>query len=545
MLSTNKSFKELFTNGLILFNKSNNKQASILFLAALKKSQEEINKENEASCYLQLFKTSYREGDYQKSEEYIEQAYSLCREIKSTFLYAQILSNRGLLYKNIGQYKKATNSLLKAAEIFEQEGKKKELAITYNTLGGIFIRLTKYDKATQYHLTALKIRKKMKLKEAIAKSKNNLALVYLSQGKLEEAEKYIKEAIEGKKKAKSHKLSLGSSYVILGRILKEKGQIEEAFKNFRKSLKQRLKYNDIVGLSGIYLEIADVWNAKGEYKKAIKAAKKGLRISEDMKFGSNIMGYLFILSDIYKKQGKYKKALESYERYDELRQKLMAEELEQFIAEKQMKFDVKQKERMIEAMEINMREFHHRVKNNFQFISSLLTNQYYETQDDGMRNLIRETETRIQAMMHIHRDLYNKSENNFINMKPYLENLVENLVVSNGFVMEEIMEELRIDKGSLDAHKAMQMGLIVNELVINAFKHAFPNHPNPKLKVSLDIEEGGKIRLIVWDNGTGFNMEDSRKDAFGVKLIKKLVEELGGIGRFTNENGTKYELIIE
>ncbi|MFK7907599.1 MAG: tetratricopeptide repeat protein [Chitinophagales bacterium] len=545
MLTTNKSFNELFKEGLTHFNRSNNKQASIFFLAALKKSSKEMSKEKEVNCYLQLFKTSYKEGDYQKSEEYIEQAHSLCAEIKNDFLYAQVLSNRGLLHKNMGQYKKATSSLLKAAEIFGQEGKKKELAITYNTLGGIFIRLTNYDKATQYHLTALKIRKKMKLKEAVAKSKNNLANVYLAQGKLVEAEKYIRGAIKGKKQAKASKISLASSYVILGTILKEKGQINKAFKYFKKSLKRRLQYNDKVGLSGAYLEIGEVWNIRGDYKKAITTLKKGLQLSEEMNFGSNALSYLFTLSRIYKKQGNYKKALESYERYDELRQKLITERLGQFVSEKQMEFDVKQKDRTIEAMEINIREFHHRVKNNFQFISSLLSSQYNQTQDDGMRNLIRETETRIQAMTYVHRSLYNKLDSSHIKMRSYLENLIENLVLSHGFMMEEVIGEMQIDNGSLHAQTAMQLGLIVNELVSNAFKHAFVNHPNPKLKVSLNLEKNDKIHLTVSDNGAGFNIEESRKDAFGVKLIKKLAVDLDGVGRFTNENGTKYELIVE
>jgi len=545
MLSTNTSFKELFREGITNFKRLNNKQASILFLAALKKISEERDKEKEANCYLHLFMISYKEGDYQKSEEYIEQAYSLCAEIKNDFLYAQILNNRGLLYKNIGQYKKATSSLLKAADIFEEQGEKKELAISYNTLGAICIRLANYEKATHYHQTALKMRKKMKLKAEIAQSKNNLANVYFSQGKLVEAEKYIRGAIKGKKQVKSSKASLASSYMILGGILKEKGQTSKAFKYFKKSLKKRIKYNDKVGLSGTYLEIGEIWRIKGDYKKAIKALKKGLKLSEEMNLGSNIMVYLLVLSKTYKKQENYQKALECYEKYDELRQRLMAEKLGEFISEKQMEFEVKQKDRTIEAMEINIREFHHRVKNNFQFIASLLNSQYNQTQDDGMRNLIRETETRIQAMMYVHRNLYNKLDSNYIKMRPYLENLVENLVVSHGFVMEEIGEEVRIDNGSLHAQTAMQLGLIVNELVSNSFKHAFPNHSNPKLKVFLNLEKNNKIHLIVSDNGAGFNMEDSREDAFGVKLIKKLAEDLGGVGRFTKENGTKYELIIE
>lgn len=545
MLPTNKSFKELFEEGIIHLKRSNNKQASILFFAALKKTSKEGNKENEIKCYLELFKISYKEGNYQKSGEYIEQAHSLCGEVENDLLRAQILSNRGLLYKNIGQYKKAMNSLLKAVDIFEEQGEKRKLAISYNTLGAIFIRLANYERATHYHLTALKMRKKMKLKEAIAQSKNNLANVYLSQGKLVEAEKYIRGAIKGKKQTKSPEISLASSYVILGTILKEKGQINKAFKYFKKSLKKRLKYNDRVGLSGAYLEIGEIWSIKGEYRKSIRAFKKGLKLSEEMNLGSNILFYLLLLSKTYKKQGNYKKALECYERYDELRQKLMAEKLGQFITEKQMEFDVKKKDRTIEAMEINIREFHHRVKNNFQFISSLLNSQYYQTQDDGMKNLIRETETRIQAMTYVHRSLYNKLDSSHIKMKHYLGNLVENLVLSHGFEMEEIMEELRIKNGNLHAQTAMQLGLIVNELVSNAFKHAFLNHPNPKLKVSLDLEKNGKIRLLVWDNGAGFNMDDNRKDAFGVKLIKKLVDDLGGVGHFTNENGTKYELIIE
>ncbi|MGB0930691.1 MAG: sensor histidine kinase [Chitinophagales bacterium] len=212
--------------------------------------------------------------------------------------------------------------------------------------------------------------------------------------------------------------------------------------------------------------------------------------------------------------------------------------------EADLAIEVAKKEEDIKVMKANMQELHHRVANNFQLISSILSSQYEEAKEGEIKNLIRETNARIQAMMYVHRSLFNDMNVTKINMKEYIENLVENLVLIYDYVIEEIELDIQISEKELDAQKALHIGLIMNELVSNAFKYAFRNHKHPMLRIRLKVKKNQGIHLIVSDNGPGFNPANRREGAFGLKLIETLTQQLKGKATFSTQNGTRYELVV-
>lgn len=538
------NFNELFQKGTEHLENGEYDQALSSFRKAVKAITQKDSKEDIVQCHLNLYRIYYRKTLYAKCNEHIEAASALSSKINNEILHAKVLNNKGVLYKNLAKYQQALRCLLDAASIFEKHREAQFLSNSYSTIGMIYRHLRDLKRAIEYHLKALKIRKTLGLKFQVAKSKNNLANIYLQKNDLVKAEKYIRGAIKRKKSLNMEEqdVKLANSYSILASILKELGNSEKAMSFYQKSLKRRLKYKDIKGLVGSYLDMGIFYREYGDFTKSVEMLKKSLKLSKQRNLPSCVAACLLELFITYKKQKKYKQALKYHIKYQDAYQKLFTDKLWEFIKEKQIEFEVLQKDKTIENMKINIREFHHRIKNNFQSITSLLSSHYNTVKDDKLKNLIRETEARIQAMMSVHRYLFNKIDSSHINMREYMENLIENLMLSYGYSDEDIELLMEISDKELPSQKAMHFGLIVNELISNSFKYAFWEHKNPKLQVVLDLQKNERIYLLVSDNGSGFNPKKKREDAFGLKLIETLSEQLKGNGEFTFTNGTQFEL---
>ena len=138
-----------------------------------------------------------------------------------------------------------------------------------------------------------------------------------------------------------------------------------------------------------------------------------------------------------------------------------------------------------------MRELHHRVKNNLQVISSMLALQSMKLENETARIAITEGKDRIRAMSLIHQRLYKKENELKINVREYVKNLMNDLVDSYGD-HRNVDINLSIDSYSLNADTTLPIGLIINELVTNAFKYAFEKTDLPQIVVDLKVKNNGK-----------------------------------------------------
>ena len=191
-----------------------------------------------------------------------------------------------------------------------------------------------------------------------------------------------------------------------------------------------------------------------------------------------------------------------------------------------------------------IRELHHRVKNNLQVVSSLLALQSKRLKDENARIALEDGRTRVEAMAMIHQKLLLNNELNSVNMKDYLENLSNSLAESFGFSPETVYTDVQLQDLTMDIDKAVPVGLIVNELVTNAFKHAFRGIKNPKLCVVLK-QQDHHLLLEISDNGTGMAKVPEEKNSFGMKLVKTLTEQLEATMKTDHTRGTGYTISIE
>ncbi len=200
----------------------------------------------------------------------------------------------------------------------------------------------------------------------------------------------------------------------------------------------------------------------------------------------------------------------------------------------------------VKEKEILLKEVHHRVKNNLQVISSILNLQSSYVEDEKTLEIINESQNRIRSMSYIHESLYQTKDFSSIDFHDYITNLVQNLVHSYQLFTGKTKLNLDIDKVQLILDQAIPCGLILNELVSNSLKYAYPEGTGGEIQIEIK-EESGKIKIRVEDFGLGlpegFKIEES--DSLGLGLVDTLVDQIDGELILKTENGTKYLIIFE
>ena len=193
--------------------------------------------------------------------------------------------------------------------------------------------------------------------------------------------------------------------------------------------------------------------------------------------------------------------------------------------------------------EILLKEIHHRVKNNMQIIYSLLNLQSKYLKDERDLEMIRESQNRIRSMALVHEKLYRSEDLEHIDFREYITDVVHRLVRTYGTDVALTME---VDNVSLGADAAVPCGLIINELVSNALKHAFPDKKG-EVTVAFHAVEG-TIELRVKDNGIGLpeDVDFRAADTLGLRLVTLLAEDqLNGEITLTRYKGTEFRIIFE
>ncbi|MEI7603697.1 MAG: PAS domain S-box protein [bacterium] len=210
----------------------------------------------------------------------------------------------------------------------------------------------------------------------------------------------------------------------------------------------------------------------------------------------------------------------------------------------QKKAEVKLK-KSLEIKEILLREIHHRVKNNLQIVSSLLSLQSLYTHDTKYQSIFTESQNRIRSMSFIHERLYRSSDLINIDYKKYITNIVETLTDIYGVNKDKIKISINVDKIILGIDHAVPCGLIINELVSNSFKYAFKGKEMGSLIIEFHKKEN-IYSLVVQDDGIGmpkkFNINNC--ESLGLELVKMLSEQIKGNLIIKNENGTRFEILF-
>jgi PAS domain S-box-containing protein len=194
--------------------------------------------------------------------------------------------------------------------------------------------------------------------------------------------------------------------------------------------------------------------------------------------------------------------------------------------------------------EVLLQEIHHRLKNNMQVISSLLSLQSNYVNDPRTFAIFQDSQNRVRSMALVHEKLYRSQDLTRIDFSEYIQELAVFLFQAQQATSQQITLNIEADQVFIDLDQAIPCGLILNELISNALKHGFPDGNKGELRVWLKTSDPQQLNLIVADNGIGLpaHVDIHSPDSLGLQLVNSLVNQLGGTVEFRRKAGTEVQI---
>lgn len=201
-------------------------------------------------------------------------------------------------------------------------------------------------------------------------------------------------------------------------------------------------------------------------------------------------------------------------------------------------------ENAVEEQQTLLAELNHRVKNNMAIIISLLNMQKNRTDNPETLEALQDVHDRVMSMALVHQKMYQNKNISMVELAPYITELIAEIRNSID-IKKNITFRTEIEPIQLDLSTTIPLGLILNELITNAIKHAFPNKENPEIFISLKQVDDNHFEVLVLDNGIGSTAPNlSKRNGLGMKLIESLTEQINGKCEFKTDNGLHFKLIV-
>lgn len=506
-------------------------------------------------------------GQYAESLQELNRSKILAENTPNNkSVITDILNRESFIYYSLGEYDESADRISQIIEILKPEGDARKLNIWSNNLASVYslCNCVSFEK------------RKAVLKESINYAKQ----ANFTYGKAF-AYKHLADTYRDANQFDSTKYYLEQIEVLLPEINKP----------------------DFTGL--VSVAQGSYWANVGNNKRAISYFLKGYNIWKTLGKKKDQMDIALYLNDLYQKQKDYANAHKFLNTYVALKDSLFSEEKIREVKELELAYDFRQKqmtdslknaERLLKSeyettlqkrsklmilfvgvailivaiiiyygfikqkklsqllqvktdqveselhqKELLLTEIHHRVKNNFQILSSLLELQAKGVDDQATKDLISEGKSRVRSMALIHNQLYN-NDSLTIHLAGYLQNLISEIQKS----FEGQTSEVKMDVDpnfTLDIDNMVPLGLIANELVTNAFKYATKNNNQLKLEVSL-YEKNGQNLFVFKDNGPGLppSFDIKTTKSTGIWLISRLALQLHGHYEYEYDNGAVFKI---
>lgn len=529
----------------------------------------------------------YIDNDNDSAQLYIQKAKDLSGKVKQPLCEVKILETEGNYFGFVkNDYNKATNLYLKAVQLCE----KHQLNYTknlYHSLGVLFHLTDNYEKAKLYYTKAIPLEKKAKDSLLLARSLANLASINSTQEHFKKAEELFLESL---KYPSSFEIKR-TTYANLGNLKIREKKFEQALKYLEKVMVN----NPETGQGPDEIDFSYLLDAKTGARDfsgvdtIVPNAIKLYKTTPDLRDKSIL---LRSLGNLYHAMGNFEKASVAKDEYILIYDSLKAKQRDETVYEMETKYQTEKKEAEIvkqqkeknklqlliilaclaiallgflmyqnlrqknklkkqtalletavDEKNILLKETHHRVKNSFQIVSSLLYLQSENMKDKEAALAVKEAQNRVKSMVLIHQKLYSKDQLIGIETKEYIEDLVNDIIENQTDTIANLTTNLSVERSVFSIDSITPLGLIVNELITNCIKHAFPSSvKNPE--IDLEFFKQGEIYVLkVSDNGIGFKNEIS-ENSFGIKLINALAKKLKGKISFENNNGTHFVMEI-
>lgn len=483
------------------------------------------NKHLEIEVLLKKIEICRINHKFDEGIKYIQEALKIIKENKIVgLLDITVLDRSAALYNQIAKNDSAKIFSLQALAKAKKYNLKNEQAISYNELGFIYEH-TKIDSAEFYYQKAIEFWSALGNIRYLVLAQRNISRLYRKQGRDKEAKSILFEAKELSKENYWFEVA-GSIYMGLAVIYQKEGDSLNFYRTLYKSSREEVKLlykENSQQLAELEFKYDQEKNLKliNNQKKELNLKEKNLSLQNKQK--NQLLIFLVLLALFF--------LLTLYLLY------------QSYINRKKITAINKDLESAILAKETLLKEIHHRVKNNFQMISSLLALQTRKIDNPIAQEILAKMETRIYSMSSIHQKLYIDQNYDQINASEFLRDILILLCDSEGLNQEHFYVN-KIEQ-KIHFEQAIPLGIIVHELVTNSFKYAWNKDTKDK-KIIIDINvQEDELILQYSDNGSGLPKNFKIKDApsFGLLLLDLLIHnQLNGKLDFYNNNGANFVL---
>ncbi|MEZ5058018.1 MAG: histidine kinase dimerization/phosphoacceptor domain -containing protein, partial [Saprospiraceae bacterium] len=523
-----------------------------------------------------------------------EKAINLFNQTHDQANLADASAELALQYIEENDLKRSEELIFDAIEIYEELNNKKGLGDAYRRLSIVCLSQNEPNLAKKYGLIALEMVAQSKDFETESLTWLALLWAYDALGEYENAIHAGDQCIEIiQTKGIDDEFTLARAYAYRGDVWAELGNYQNSVEDNSKSYAIiKAKIGEERPAAKTYRQgIGIAYYHQGEYQKALphyEAAIEGyVQLGQDGQ--PKMQQLLEDVADCYFNIGDYKNAYQSRIKAHQIFDTLMQNKVANLESEALIKYEtgkkdqkleeqstiIKQKDRIEwmgggligllllftstlfyfyrknqktteaiklknEENELLLKEIHHRVKNNLQTISSLLSLQSESISDKTALDAVQESKNRVASMALIHQKLYQGDNLAAIEMRDYFETIGRAVKDSFGEKARHISFDVDMSRVELDVDTAIPIGLITNELITNSLKHAFPKNQEGQISIQLSRENNGLLKLKIADNGVGIPAGLKEKDGsgFGTLLIQLLTSQLGGTLEKSNEEGT-------
>ncbi|AXE21875.1 hypothetical protein DR864_28855 (plasmid) [Runella rosea] len=470
-------------------------------------------------------------GNFEKALLYGFRALTIYQKLNDPIGIAKANSELAFVFFSQNKLEDAINYAQKAYDEQKQSNILRDLSTSAQILGDAWLQSGNIQKALAFHNESLAIRRLFNYDIDIALSLNSRANTYIKKRQYSSALADYNQSLQIAQRSGIYWLTSS----VTGNI----GQVYKLMEQYRDALPYLLENEKLLKKTfhsqqavDNYKLLAEAYGQLNQYDSAFYFQKKASYIGDSLLRIQNSTQFSSLKTQYESEQKETQIALQN-KQLSEDRIKLWA--LSSFLG--LMLIGGLMLFRLIRTLrqrnkekEYLIREIHHRVKNNLQVLSSLLHLQSRYIKDKVALEAIRESENRVEAMGLIHQKLYMGVNPGTVDMNDYLKNLGISLLDSFGLITtEQVKINYKLDQIYLDVDTAMIIGLIVNELLTNSLKYAFPEGRTGEIELSL-CEENGKLCLQVKDNGIGSAKapELNNGTAFGLNLVKILSKKLKG-----------------
>lgn len=575
--------------GYVLYEREQYDRALQAFEQALKVSITNVNPRAEARSLVNMGIVYFAQNDLDKAMECFENSRVTAEKVGDSATMASSYLSSGMVYERKASYLLAKQMYLWAAGMFKGIEDWDGLSSTYNSVGNIHNKLGEFNSALFYYQKSLDIwtglKDSLDHKTDIAVALNNIGDLYKENKQYDKALAYLTKALFYKREI-GNELSTAHTMTTLGQVYQFKGNHILAMRYYKEAYKIREKAADRNGIANVSNLLASVYLTTKEYREAEHYLRKSRTIAEEDSIRAELLKNYDLSRMLYRYTNQFQLALQYDELYIKLNELILDEATIRALKEMEVKYEaaenVEKNKRLAEELEKEevisyfktagiisllafllllsvayyqkrkgkrrveslMRELNHRVKNNMQVLSGLLALQYEQLEDKPARAAIKETSNRVKAMGVVHRKLYMGKQLSLVSVHQFIRELTEELRMSYGFDKESVNITFELDELEMLADKAIPLGLIINELVSNAFKYAYDEVPHPQLVLTLKKLHRGII-IKIKDNGKGISDADRNKKSFGYQLIRMLCKQLQAKLEIQNAGGACVSISLD